>query len=396
MRHQVLAVVALGLALTACAERPAAPVLRGPAPGARKSPPARIPTPAPAPAPSAASAALAAEILSDRAPPPVNADRAAETPDAFANLPGWRAEDHAAAFAAFVASCPEQHDPAAAAVCARAANLVKPSDTAARRFLEANFKPEAAQDPGLLTAYFTPIYDAKPAPDAEFSAPVRPRPADLPAAPAPGSYADRARIERRPAEGALAWMRPEDLFFLQIQGAGVLVMPDGTRLRAVVDGTNGAPFVGIARPLRQQGLLPADDTSGDAIHAWLAANRGRVAQAMMDLDPRYVFFRLEPDDGLTPLGAAGARLLPGRALAVDPTLYPMGEVMWIDAEAPTLAGAFPAYRRLAVALDVGGAIKGEGRADLYLGEGPAAGEEAGRVRHVLKLYRLEPLADAGS
>ena len=67
-----------------------------------------------------------------------------------------------------------------------------------------------------------------------------------------------------------------------------------------------------------------------------------------------------------------------------------GEFYWIDASAPALAGAFPAYRRLAVALDVGSAIKGEIRADLYIGRGEAAGREAGRVRHALRMYRLAP------
>ncbi len=66
------------------------------------------------------------------------------------------------------------------------------------------------------------------------------------------------------------------------------------------------------------------------------------------------------------------------------------------ASAPALDGAFPTYRRLAVALDTGGAIKGEARADLYLGQGAAAGLEAGRVRHALRLYRLTPLDGPGS
>jgi len=90
------------------------------------------------------------------------------------------------------------------------------------------------------------------------------------------------------------------------------------------------------------------------------------------------------------VGAAGAPLPPGRAIAVDPARHAMGEVFWLDAASPTLAGAFPAYRRLALALDTGGAIKGDVRADLYMGLGPEAGVEAGRVRHVLKMYRLAP------
>jgi membrane-bound lytic murein transglycosylase A len=46
-----------------------------------------------------------------------------------------------------------------------------------------------------------------------------------------------------------------------------------------------------------------------------------------------------------------------------------------------------------MALDTGSAIRGEVRADLYLGTGEDAGAEAGRVRHRLKLYRLVPVLE---
>lgn len=95
--------------------------------------------------------------------------------------------------------------------------------------------------------------------------------------------------------------------------------------------------------------------------------------------------------GAEPSGAAGLRLIPGRALAVDPARHAMGEAFWVEATAPALAGAFPAYRRFAMALDTGSAIKGEARADLYLGRGADAGLEAGRVRHILRLYKLTPV-----
>jgi membrane-bound lytic murein transglycosylase A len=190
-------------------------------------------------------------------------------------------------------------------------------------------------------------------------------------------------------------MRPEDLFFLQIQGSGVLTFEDGRRLKAVYAANNGWPFLGIANPMRNRGLLAGDNTSADAIRAWLADHRGPEAQAIMQLDPRYAFFSLAADDGRQPVGTANLPLPAGRALAVDPAYHPMGELLWIDATAPRLNGAFPVYRRLAMALDTGGAIKGEVRADLYLGIGPAAGAEAGRVRHTLRLYRLVPKDAAG-
>jgi membrane-bound lytic murein transglycosylase A len=251
---------------------------------------------------------------------------------------------------------------------------------------------------GLLTGYFAPEYPARASRQWPYTAPVRARPDDLPAADIGAQatmrpYADRAAIEARPALHPLAWMKPEDLFFLQIQGSGVLDLPGGRRFKAVYAANNGQPFVGIASVMRQRGLLAPDATSGDQIRAWLAQHRGPQADAIMRQDPRYIFFTLQPYDGREPEGASGVTLLAGRALAVDPARHAYGEVYWIDGEAPSLTGAFPTYRRLAMALDAGNAIKGEVRADLYLGAGRAAGAEAGRVKHRLRLYRLVPQPD---
>jgi membrane-bound lytic murein transglycosylase A len=112
----------------------------------------------------------------------------------------------------------------------------------------------------------------------------------------------------------------------------------------------------------------------------------------MDLDPRYIFFKLIPDDGGEPIGGAGLPLPPGRSIAIDPAWRAYGDLYWIEATSPILAGAMKSYRRLVMALDTGSAIKGPIRADLYLGRGSEAGSEAGRVRHNLTLVRLIPLA----
>jgi len=285
-------------------------------------------------------------------------------------------------------------------VCGRAQTLRDPDQAHARAFFEDNFKPERLAGDGLLTAYFAPEYEARSVPDEDFFAPVRPRPADMvfkdgqvKMISPDGTlipYPDRGAIEARPSGDAVAWMRPEDLFFLQVQGSGVLTFEDGHREKVLYAGNNGLPFVGIAAPMRRLGLLPENGTSGDAIHSWLAAHRGPEAEAVMQLNPRYAFFRTVPDDGTPPLGAAGLPLPTGRAVAVDPKHHGYGALIWIDADTPNLPGAFPVYRRLVAALDTGGAIKGEIRADLYLGQGAMAGLEAGRVRHSLRMHRLVP------
>ncbi len=387
MRFQFLASLPAGLAAVSCALTLAA-CATAPAPSPYHSQYSAPPTSGP----TAPQRPATPSHLSPSGPFVANPD--------FSRLPGWAEDDHAAALAAFVTTCHVARDPDLADVCRRATALGHLNERDARRFLETNFRPEAAPQEGLLTAYFSPIYEARSAPGGPFTAPVRPRPADLPPADwtsgqgAP--YAERADIDERPTEDALAWMRPEDLFFLQIQGSGVLVYPDGGRAKAQFDGTNGARFRGIATPMREQGLLADNNTSGEAIRSWLAQHQGPQAQAVMQINPRYVFFKLGPDDGRDPAGAAGEPLIPGRAVAVDTSKHALGELFWIDASAPALAGAFPTYRRLTVALDAGGAIKGEARADLYLGRGPEAGLAAGRVRHILRLYRLAPVTSPSS
>ncbi|GLK48796.1 murein transglycosylase [Brevundimonas intermedia] len=305
-------------------------------------------------------------------------------------LPGWNDEDHLAAFRAYVEGCGAARDAVSRAVCARAQTLsptLTPSD--ARAFFEANFSAVPARTadgaPGLLTSYFAPEYPARRVPDAEFSAPVLPKPAD------PRSAGDRATIEAnaRPDQ-ALAWMRAEDLFFLQIQGSGYLTFEDGVRGRAAYAADNGKTFVGIARPMARQGLLPENGTSGDAIRGWLADHRGYEAQAVMALNPRYIFFRLDPDDNGHPPGAAGIPLTERRAIAVDPSHWRYGELVWLEADGGNLRGATASYRGLAMALDTGSAIRGPVRADLYMGRGDAAGAEAGTVRHPLHMWRLVP------
>ena len=372
MRGGLLAAIFAALSLAACAT----PSEHGP-------PPPGYPTPAPGPAPQ---------------PRPPEPPRRVE----LSQLPGWAAEDHDQAFEAWRTTCHAARDRALADLCARARSAGPIARGDGRTFLERAFVAERVGSEGVLTAYFAPVYEARRRPDPEFSAPVRPKPADL--KPVDGGaavqvlpdgteapYPDRTTIEAAPPEAPpLAWMRPEELFFLQVQGSGVLVLDGGKRVKALYAAHNGRPFVGIANPMRDRGLLARDNTSGDAIRGWLAANRGPEADEIMRINPRYAFFRLTPDDGKPPVGAANIPLPRGRAVAVDPAFHPMGELVWIDAEAPMLAGAFPAYRRLATALDTGGAIKGEVRADLYLGEGDAAGAEAGRVRHTLKMWRLVP------
>jgi membrane-bound lytic murein transglycosylase A len=120
----------------------------------------------------------------------------------------------------------------------------------------------------------------------------------------------------------------------------------------------------------------------------------------MAVNASYVFFRRLEGPG--PLGSLGVALTPGRSLAVDRTFLPLGAPLWLDAEAPLVPdqvpegaeapeGATP-LRRLMVAQDTGGAIRGPVRGDVFWGPGDRAEILAGHMKHPGRLWLLLPRA----
>ncbi|WP_292052807.1 MULTISPECIES: MltA domain-containing protein [unclassified Brevundimonas] len=364
--------LALVLLAAACASSPKVPTL--PYPGQPNVPPVNYPP---------------ANVPPQTGPVPYPGPQPYGQP--LTQLPGWEYEDHQGALRAYAEGCGVLRTPYQA--CQNAKSMMSryphPSAETARAFFEQWFVAvEVRNDDGsngLLTSYFAPEYPARWIPDSEFDMPVLSRPANL------ASVGDRRAIEAGSAQSqALAWMRAEDLFFLQIQGSGNLTFPDGRRMRAAYAADNGQRFVGIARPMAERGLLPQNGTSGDAIRGWLARNRGPLAREVMQLNPRYIFFTLAPDDGREAVGAANIPLHARRSIAVDPSKWSYGEAVWIEGDGGNLRGARGSYRGLMMALDTGSAIRGQVRADLYMGTGDAAGAEAGTVRHPLRMWRLMP------
>lgn len=308
----------------------------------------------------------------------------------FSDLAGWRDDDQAAALAAFVASCPALSEPAWAPACAAA-----PEAKDARVFFERYFRPVAVgPKPLLLTGYYEPEIRASPVPTPRFAYPIYAKPPEL----VPGRpWFDREAIESRgllQGRGLeLAWLAdPVEVFFLQTQGSGRLVMPDGKVMRVGFAAKNGQPYRSIGREMVRRGLLDAASASAGAIKDWVQ-DHPEEGRALMWLNPSYVFFRkVQLAPGLGPLGALHLPLTPGRSLAVDPAYVPLGAPVWVETD-----GAEPLHR-LTVAQDMGTAIKGPGRADLFIGSGARAGVVAGRMKDRGRMFVLEPvemtLADA--
>jgi membrane-bound lytic murein transglycosylase A len=122
-----------------------------------------------------------------------------------------------------------------------------------------------------------------------------------------------------------------------------------------------------------------------AIRDWMNQNL-EAGAALRRENPSYVFFRELRDDG--PLGAEGVVLTAERSLAVDRAFIGLGLPIWVEAD-ERFAAADP-VRRLVVAQDTGGAIKGRVRGDLFWGTGPAAAARAGVMNARGRYYLLLP------
>jgi len=181
---------------------------------------------------------------------------------------------------------------------------------------------------------------------------------------------------------------PVDAFFLEIQGSGSIELEGGGELRVGYGAQNGFPYVAIGRELVTRGALPKEKVSMQSIREWLEAHPDEAAEVMRK-NASYVFFREQPGEG--PLGSLGVPLTPGRSLAVDPLFVPLGVPLWLDSTLPAAAdGSERPLRRLVVAQDTGGAIRGPVRGDVFWGAGDKAADLAGRMRQPGRLWLLLP------
>lgn len=347
----------------------------------------------------------------------------------FENLPGWEQDDHGEIFEAFSRSCdrilknhPEKPfgpngvggiygdwQPACKA-------LSYTDPVQAKSYFEHYFTPYQAHagrlKDGLFTGYYEAALSGSRIRHGPYQYPLYKRPDDLVmvdlglfrdelkgqriAGRVDGAYLkpfeDRGEIEggalKNNSDLAVVWVdNPVDSFFLHIQGSGRVNLDDGTYMRLGYDGQNGHPYYAIGRELIKRGHMNKDDVSMQSIRSWLETHQAD-ARDIMNTNKSYVFFRELGEEG--PLGGEGVPLAPGRSLAVDRTKIPYGTPVWVSLE-PPVDNSKP-VRRLMVAQDTGGAIRGAVRGDVFWGHGPKAEYLAGHMKSGGRYWLLLPKA----
>ena len=368
----------------------------------------------------------------------------------FSDLPGWETAQPLPALLAFVRGChaiPRNRERWLGA-CNAALAIRNPDNAAAKAFFERWLVPWKVKTndggPGHFTGYYEAEMNGSRKRSRKYRYPVFGIPKNGPRRiarkaidacvddwPLPG-----VRREGRPLKKFIRWGRRRidvcavirkwpvlvwvdsrvDLFITEIQGSARVKFEDGTTTRVGYGGQNGHRYKAIGKVLIDEDAIPREKMSMQAIRLWLVENP-RDADRIMHTNPSYIFFKDRTRDKANsgPRGAMGIPLTPLGSIAVDRRYIPLGTPLWIDTTWPEeiekqrrkkleearrkkgiknwrIRGPIPTrpLRKLMVAQDVGGAIRGPVRGDTYWGTGAEAFNYAGHMNQKGYWWALFP------
>ena len=263
---------------------------------------------------------------------------------------------------------------------------------------------------GLVTGYYEPVLKGSRTKSAQFAYPLYRQPSDLITVDLAElypelkykrirgklvgnklvPYATRAQIEVAPsplAGNELVWIDDiVDVFFLQVQGSGLVKFENGEQMHVGYADQNGQAYNSIGRILIERGELNKDQAGMQGIKNWARNNPAKLRE-LLNANPSYVFFTELPAGLTGPLGALGVPLTSERSVAIDPKYIPLGAPVFLSTTQPNSSKPL---RRLMLAQDTGGAIKGGVRADFFWGAGDEAGKQAGSMKQQGKIWVLLP------
>lgn len=357
-------------------------------------------------------------------------DYALLKPALWGDIDGFSEDDIVAAWPAWLQSCSTlinktsknkipNNQQSWQTVCSAANALGEANNPPSKREIQAYFAQhfnvygtvnEDGSNVGLITGYYQPLLKGSRTKSSQYPHPLYKQPADLITVDLGEAYPElknkrvrgklkgnklipyptRAEIETMPSPlvgNELVWINDLiDGFFLQVQGSGLVQLDNGDSMHVGYADQNGQAYNSIGRVLIERGELTIDQAGMQGIKEW-ARNNPQKLRDLLNANPSYVFFRELPAGLSGPLGALGVPLTAERSVAIDPRYVPLGAPIFLST---TLPNSNKPLKKLVVAQDTGGAIKGGVRADYFWGAGEIAGKQAGSMKQSGKIWVLLP------
>lgn len=288
-------------------------------------------------------------------------------PSKFENLEGWERENHSEAKELY---CLKNKD-----------EICKINYQTSKSFFEDNFTPylisKRDDSEGLFTGYYEISLKGSRTKQGKYQYPIYSVPMD--------KYLKltRKEIDEQGLEGyEILWLdNPVDVFFLHIQGSGLVNMDDGSIVRVGFAGRNNYKYKSIGKWLIDNNIMSRSEMSAEGIKRWLHTHPKRMYE-VLHKNPSYIFFRETGAGGA--IGSLGIELTPKRSMAVDRDYIKLGSMLWLDTTLPK----GEKFQRIMFAEDTGSAIKGVVRGDIFFGYGDEAEYLASYMKNKGKYYLL--------
>lgn len=248
-----------------------------------------------------------------------------------------------------------------------------------------------------FTGYFEPTYAASRVRTSIYRYPLYRAPADLDQWSLP--HPTRTELEgidglqgdNGPLRGLeLVWLRDRlDAFLVQVQGSARLQLTDGSIMSIGYAGRTEYEYRSIGRMLIEDGIVPeAELTLPTLIHHF--QQHPEDLNRYLPQNNRFVFFR--ETHGAPALGSLNVPVTAERSIATDKSLMPPGALAVILTDYPVIVEdhhiEMRPVSRYVLDQDTGGAIRGAGRADIFMGTGALAGDRAGLINTPGELFYL--------
>ena len=248
-----------------------------------------------------------------------------------------------------------------------------------------------------FTGYFEPTYTASLTKTSEYKYPIYQSPPNLDTWPEPHPTrldlegADGLQADQGPLKGLeIAWLDSRlEAFLIQVQGSARLQLTDGSTLSVGYDGRTNYPYTSMGRALIDDGIIPEAELTLPVLLEYFEQNP-EALDSYLPRNDRFVFF--QKTDGAPATGSLGFPVTAGRSIATDKSIMPPGALALINLALPQINSAgeveTKSTSRFVLDQDTGGAIKGAGRVDIFIGTGTDAGKVAGLINDTGTLYYL--------
>ncbi len=240
-----------------------------------------------------------------------------------------------------------------------------------------------------FTGYYTPVIQVDSVISAEYPYPIFNKPTK--------ENWNKALPSRKQIDGddvlkglglELAYARSlADVYYMQLQGSGIIEYPDGHQEYLSFTGTNKHKYRSIETKIIKSKDIKISDISMLGMKRFFS-NHPELEKEILFTNPSYVFFDRKRD---IPHGAGHVPLTADYSIAVDPKYIPLGSTLLAAIPQVDAKGDFSHHEfRIVVAQDIGGAIRGSGHVDVYCGVGAEAQKKAMAFHHYGSLWLLLP------